>query len=194
MIVIYNNFKGTSPNTPYDPNANKQLSIMLSYLRDTPETSILFEKNIPRKYRKGPSFYIMINLCIKWAQGVELKELLAKDYYKEDEDKIDETIDLLQATISFKIPHLLKPIFDIKNPKSIFISCMRTGATSTTARTMIEMGIARETALYLYNHYFKSISLSGNTTTDYEKAIRDTLKNIYSILPYWIQIQLDYLL
>lgn len=194
LNFIYNNFKGTSPNTPYDPNANKQLSIMLSYLRDTPETSILFEKNIPRKYRKGPSFYIMINLCIKWAQGVELKELLAKAYYKEDEDKIDETIDLLQATISFKIPHLLKPIFDIKNPKSIFISCMRTGATSTTARTMIEMGIARETALYLYNHYFKSISLSGNTTTDYEKAIRDTLKNIYSILPYWIQIQLDYLL
>lgn len=198
LNLIYNNFKGDVPRSPYDCDVSRKIDCMLSYLRDTTETSVMYEKNIPSKYQRGKNFKIMVMQCKKWARGVELKQILGGDYYNlrdgKDEDKIDATIDLLQSTISFKIPLLLKPIFDMKSSQNIFLSCMRAGATETIARTMIEMGIARETALYLYKRYFNNISGSENDKIGNEQIIRDTLKYIYDDVPYWIQVQLDFLL
>ena len=52
----------------------------------------------------------------------KIKRYLNDSRYEGDDgaDNIDETIELLQNTISFSVPLLLKPIFDIKNPESYF--------------------------------------------------------------------------
>ena len=54
----------------------------------------------------------MVSLGLDWANGMKLYDIFNNDRYKGDSgaEKIDETIDLLQQTISFNIPLLLKPI------------------------------------------------------------------------------------
>lgn len=98
---------------------------------------------------------------MKWSLEKSLREILSDKRYEGDSgaDNIDETIELLQNAVSFSIPLLLKPIFDIKNPESCFLICMQAGAFNIPSRYMIEMGIARETAIYLYNEFLKILIL-----------------------------------
>lgn len=125
----------------------------------------------------------------------KLKDILNDSRYEGEDgaDNIDETIELLQNTISFSIPLLLKPIFDIKNPESSFLSCIQLGAFNTASRTMIEMGIARETALYLYDNFFQHINYSSWSKIDIEESIRQIIRDNYRAMSYWIQVQLDFL-
>jgi len=60
-------------------------------------------------------------------------------------------------------------------------------------KTMIELGIPRETALYLYKVAFKG-KQKGSDKKTLEQKIRDRLGNIIETLPYWVQVQLDFLI
>lgn len=113
---------------------------------------------------------------------------------EEGTDNIDETIELLENTISFGIPLLLKPIFDIKNPDSIVLACMQTGAFNTITRTMIEMGIARETAIYLFQNILINVDISSTGKDELEMLIRTTIKENCDKLPYWIKVQVKFLI
>lgn len=76
------------------------------------------------------------------------------DGEKEGMDNIDDTIELLQNAISFKLPLLLKLIYGMKNTQNSILMCMQAGVFSNTVRGMTEMGIPRETACYLYKELF----------------------------------------
>ena len=66
---------------------------------------------------------IMSELSLQWANGKALCEILNNSRYDGDEgaDNIDNTIELLQNTISFNLPLLLKPLYDMKRPESPFL-------------------------------------------------------------------------
>ena len=132
---------------------------------------------------------------MKWSKEVSLHDILQEDKYNGDEgaEEIEKTIQVLQKVVSFNVPLLLKPIFDIKNPDSIFLSCMQAGCIKQETRKMTELGIPRETALYLYANIFKQ---SGEEYTDdeqLENKIRSVLSMHYNELPFWIKSQLDFL-
>lgn len=112
---------------------------------------------------------------------------------EEGMDNIDNTIELLQNTISFSVPLLLKPIYDINAPNSCFLTCLQSGAFDNTTRCMIEMGIPRETALYLLDEVFEGKKFDKEEKIELEIEIRKTIKENYRLLPYWIRIQLDFL-
>ena len=59
---------------------------------------------------------------------------------------------------------------------------------------MIELGIPRETALYLYEVAFKGKQEGSDKKENLEQKIRDRLENIIETLPYWVQVQLDFLI
>ena len=70
--------------------------------------------------------------------------------------------------------------------------CMQSGATNSISRAMIEMGIPRETSLYLYDTIF--FHLNRNEQDELcEEAIREKIKLNYNNLPYWIQVQLSFI-
>ena len=100
---------------------------------------------------------------------------------------------VLQKTVSFDVPLLLKPIFDIQNPKSIFLTCMQAGAVKEEIKLMIELGIPRETALYLYEVGFKGSEEELPQNENMEQIIRTRLRTIIDTLPYWVKVQLDFL-
>ena len=99
-------------------------------------------------------------------------------------DEIEDTIEILQNTISYKVPLLLKPIFDIKNPDSIFLSCMQSGAYNKVSRTLIEIGVPRECALYLNNEFLKDYVVKDKSDTEIEEEIGLKVEKITFVRSY----------
>lgn len=192
---IYTDFDYEIPNTPKEKGAKRKIDNMMRFLRDTSETADVYNKYIPSKYRNGQMRSIMINLCFKWSNGNKLYDILQDKWYdgKEGADNIDNTIELLQNTISYNVPLLLKPIYDMKNPDSCFLTCMQLGAFDNVSRSMIEMGVPRETSLYLFESIFKGKDHLKFSKRETDRFIRNTIKDNYDKLPYWTQVQLDFL-
>lgn len=191
---IYTDFDLIVPKTPSEKGAKNKLNKILKWLRDKEETAFMYKKYIPSLYQNGQSRSIMVSLGLHWANGIKLYDIFNNDRYKGDSgaEKIDETIELLQKTISFNLPLLLKPIYDIKNPDSCFLVCMQLGAINNITRAMIEMGIPRETSLYLFEKIF--LNFKGNEKNELsEENIREIIKQHYDNLPYWIQVQLNFI-
>lgn len=191
---IYTDFDLIVPKTPSEKGAKNKLDNILKWLRDKEETAFMYKKYIPSLYQNGQSRSIMVSLGLYWANGKKLYDIFNNDRYKGDSgaEKIDETIELLQQTISFNLPLLLKPIYDIKNPNSCFLVCMQLGAINNITRAMIEMGIPRETSLYLFEKIF--LNFKGNEKSELsEENIREIIKQHYDNLPYWIQVQLNFI-
>jgi hypothetical protein len=108
-------------------------------------------------------------------------------------EKIDDMIDLLQKYVSFNVPLLLKPIFDMFNPESVFLLCMQTGAYKPFTRRMIEIGIPRETAIFLNSQLFSKRKMDIQDATKIENEIRNVISENFNSLPYWIKVQLDFM-
>lgn len=195
---IYMKYSGTVPGHPTDKRAEKQLADVLKFLRDNESTSHMYESCIPAQYRKGPSRHMLCASCIKWASQKPLSELLTGTYYEGNEgaEHIETTIKLLQETVSFNIPLLIKPVVEMKNKKSPILSCLQTGAYSKPVRRLIEIGVPRELAIELgYDNRFKRIEiLSSENNYDYDVRIKNKLEAILPKLPYWKQVQLSFLL
>lgn len=195
LDAIYTSYSGQVPNTPMEKGAKGQIDKMMKFLRDTVATADMYNKYIPPKYQNGQMRSIMVGLSLQWSKGDKLCDILKESRYDGDEgmDNIDDTIELLQNVISFNLPLLLKPIYDIKNPQSSFLTCMQAGAFSNIVRGMIEMGIPRETALYLYKELFGEKECKEENRLELEQIIRTKIQHEYKILPYWVQVQLDFL-
>lgn len=112
----------------------------------------------------------------------------------EGADNIDNTIELLQNTISFNLPLLLKPLYDMKQPESPFLKCVQVGAFGVVERCMIEMGIPRESALFLYKEIFGGKEIKVEHRLELEQIIREKIRLEYKNIPYWIRVQLDFLI
>ena len=195
LDAIYTTFEGQVPDTPVEKGAKGKIDKIMRFLRDTEETSDMYSKYVPDMYQNGKMRSIMVGLSIKWANGEKLREILSDSRYDGEDgmDNIDNTIELLQNTISFSLPLLLRPIYDMWKPESCFLTCMQAGAFSNIVRCMIEMGIPRETALFLYEELFDEKDCSEEDKLKLDKIVREKVQQGYSELPYWIRVQLDFL-
>ena len=53
LETIYTKFDGQVPISPYEKGAKSKLDNMIRFLRDTDETSSMYVKHIPEKFRNG---------------------------------------------------------------------------------------------------------------------------------------------
>ena len=189
---VYETFAEQVPVIPLERGAKAKIDRMLKFMRETPETSAMYERHIPKEFRRGSKRSMLVDLCMKWSKEIPLCEILSDKKYEDDNgaDEIENTIYALQNIVSFHVPLLLKPIFDIKNPESPFLACMQAGAVHPTTRKMVELGIPRETAIYLYQIIYKDKRDIENIG---EKDIRKNILEKFDGLPYWVKIQLDFL-
>lgn len=195
LDAIYTSFEGQVPDTPMEKGAKGKIDKIMRFLRDTEETSDMYSKYIPDMYKNGKMRSIMVGLSLKWANGEKLSEILSDSRYDGEDgmDNIDNTIELLQNTISFSLPLLLRPIYDMWKPESCFLTCMQAGAFSNIVRCMIEMGIPRETALFLYEELFEEKDCTEEDKLELDRIVREKVQQGYNELPYWIRVQLDFL-
>lgn len=196
LDYIYNEYDGKLPNTPMEKGAKSKLDKAMRFLRENDVTAEMYNKNIPSTYRKRTMRSIMSSLSLQWATGKALCEILNNSRYEGDDgaDNIDSTIELLQNTISYNLPLLLKPLYDMKQSESPFLKCMQVGAFGVVERCMIEMGVPRESALYLYKEIFDEKEIKVENRLELEQIIREKIRLEYKNIPYWIQVQLDFLI
>lgn len=134
-------------------------------------------------------FYSLSITAVKWMKENTLHDILNTTYHN-DMSKINSTIRTIQNTISFGLPMLLKPLYDITNPGCMVLRFIEMGAYNPVPRKMIELNIPRETALFLSKKYFSN-EINSQIT---EGQIVDKLKSIAPNLDYWIKIQLEHLI
>ncbi|WP_435255513.1 DEAD/DEAH box helicase [Tenacibaculum sp. A30] len=130
---------------------------------------------------------LLFSICItaiKWSKEVPLKQLI----YDHDEDKIEDLISNIQNKISYGIPVLLKPIYDMVNEEHSFLTFMEMGAYKPITRKLIEYNIPRETSVFLSNNYLNSDNFES------KEEIIDRISSIYDELNYWIQVQIEHIL
>ncbi len=191
---IYSNFKGKVPSCPTERGAKSRLSEILKFLRDTESTSSMYEKYIPEHYRRGKTRGLLCATCIKWSSEKPLPEILSGSYFDGDDadTHIENTIKLLQDTVSFSVPLLIKPIIEMRNENSSMVACLQAGAYKRSTRKMIEIGVPRELAILLSN----TVSFDASedmSSYDYDMFVRGRIKEVLPTLRYWEQVQLDFL-
>lgn len=192
---IYQNYSEDVPDFPLKRGVKAKLNRMLKFLRDTPETSLMYLRNIPNQLRRGSGRSFLCDLCMLWTKEISLHDILSAGKYSQGKisDEIENTIEILQNIVAYRVPLLLKPIFDIKNPDSMFLSCMQAGAYNKISKTLISIGIPRECALYLNDRLFKEYDSTNKDDITIEEDIRNILSSKMHELPYWIQVQLEFL-
>ena len=67
------------------------------------------------------------------------------------------------------------------------------GAFDTMERCMIEMGIPQETALWLFKEKHIGEDIQGGNKLELERDIRNKARENYLQFPYWIRVQLEFL-
>lgn len=196
LDIIYRKYNGGVPKTIYEKNIKNKIDGLFEFLRDTPETRLMFYRHIPEKFGTGRGKAYLINMIFDWTRGVPLKNVFSTNYYsgEDAQDRIEDTIKVLENTVSYDIPLLLKPIFDIKDPEGSFLSSIQVGATDAMTRKMIEMGVPRDTAITLMDDYFELSEKTYADTNEVEGLVLTALSRHYDKLPYWIKIQVDYLI
>ena len=143
-----------------------------------------------RRYFKADNDKVLLSNCINaehWLKEWPLRKILGSDYY-DNSDKIEKTISVLQNAVSFGLPMLLKPIYDIKSEKSMFLRFIEMGAHRPATRRMIELNVPRETAIILTDKYFGSCISDDE---DVDAMLRSKIKSVYGELDFWDQVQLE---
>jgi hypothetical protein len=134
------------------------------------------------------------SVCVtasKWLRETPLKEILNNEYYNQSPDRVEEAINICYNKISFGMPMLIKPLFDINASDRMFLRFIEMGAFRPITRRMIEMNIPRETSIYLSQNYFEEYMNKDDFSDD---VIVSRLLKIKDNLDYWTLIQLDTIL
>lgn len=170
------------PTSPAEFRLSYQLKDILSIFRN--EFPIYYDKyfGVP----DVPGKDILLQKCIlaeNWLKEKTLAEIFSDRFYDSSE-KIDDTISFVQNKISYGLPLLLKPLYDIKEPDSMFTRFIELGAYKPLTRKLIELSIPRETAIFLNNNFeFKNI--------DNKQELTSQLREIREKLSYWYKVQLS---
>jgi hypothetical protein len=132
-----------------------------------------------------PNKDVLLQKCIlaeNWLKEKTIAETFSAPFY-DSSDKIDDTISFLQNKISYGLPLLLKPLYDIKEPDGMFTRFIEIGAYKPLTRRLIELNIPRETAIFLSNNFeFEDIN-NRDSLINQIRLIRDRLS-------YWHKVQL----
>ncbi|TGK77537.1 DEAD/DEAH box helicase [Leptospira montravelensis] len=153
------------------------------------EFRIYFDRYI--KIQDVPNKENLYSFCINatsWLHQIPLSEILSNSFF-DNSEKIDKAIAQLQNDVTYGLPMLLKPIYDILAPNEPFLRYIETGAYLPITRILIEHNVPRETAIYLTN------TISNNFQNQEEISftkIKDEIEKQRDKLPYWLNIQLNF--
>lgn len=177
----------TIPTSASEANISYKLKAVLTLIKD--EFSIYYKRyfGVENSFRKdGTEIDKLLQSCIlaeNWLKEKTLADIFSDRYYDESEN-IDIAIGFLQNKISYGLPLLLKPLYDIKEPEGMFTRFIEIGAYKPLTRRLIELNIPRETAIFLSSNFeFQDI--------DNRDLLIKQIRTIRESLSYWYKVQLN---
>lgn len=175
------------PTSASESNISYRLkSVLLKLKADFPVYYYRYfgiENTLNASGRESDNILRMCILTEKWLKEKSLFELFSDDYY-DTPAKIEKTISDLQNKISYGLPLLLKPIYDMIEPEGMFTRFVELGAFMPVTRKFIELNIPRETAIFL-THNFQF------TDVEDKHSLMRQLRTVKPQLSYWHQVQLN---
>ncbi len=173
------------PSTPMEGNfVNDFISVIEKMQSEVPYYFNKYLKGYDAKSKRTKSMLIAAK---KWALGSKLKEII--DWADPTNDDINARIENINTKIMHSIPKLLRPLIDIQNAQNPILTYLEMGAWKPETRRMIELGIARETAVSINRETVDLSLLEDNKVSD--NLLVGAIKKIYKKLNYWEQLQLD---
>lgn len=73
------------------------------------------------------------------------------------------------------------------------VTCLQAGAYKRSTRKMIEIGVPRELAINLNSLLFPTEISDDISAYDFELLVRGKIQEALPTLPYWEQVQLEFL-
>jgi superfamily II DNA/RNA helicase len=178
--LFLNQNKYILPTSPSEFNISYKLKDILLFLQD--QFSAYYSRYFD-VYNGEKD--ILLQKCIladQWLREWPLANILSNSYYNNTE-RIEDAISFLEGKISYGLALLLKPLYDIKEPESIFPRFVEMGAYLPMTRRLIELNIPRETAIYLNRNF-------NFPESDNKKELISHIRAIRNRLPYWYETQL----
>lgn len=177
----------TIPTSASETGISYKLKAILNLIRNN--FPIYYKRyfGIENSFKKdGTEIDKLLQSCIlaeNWLKEKTLADIFSDRYYDESEN-IDNAIGFLQNKVSYGLPLLLKPLYDIKEPDGMFTRFIEIGAYKPLTRRLIELNIPRETAIFLSENFeFKDI--------DNREYLTRQIRMIRSSLSYWHKVQLN---
>jgi len=126
----------------------------------------------------------LIKLALDWSQEKPLSNILATRMREVTEDKIEDHIELINQSVCYQLPKLLKPIIGLQDNENPLLSFMEYGAHTIGVKRMIEMGISREDAILIKKTFHDSFDDKN------DEEIKKILFNNLKTLHVWTQNQI----
>ncbi len=174
------------PKTPFHSDLVANLTAVVKRISElTPSYFFRYLGDVPEKYIKW------VAICSqKWATERPLKEIIGWVSKGEDLtwEVIDKRLALLLNAVVYDLPKLIRPVVmmqDLENPLLGFIEL---GAYRPDSRRLIELGLARETAIRCTSKFSAIIDTPASDTELLTAAVASAQQ-----LSFWDQFQVDQL-
>ena len=179
----------TLPNTPFDQNViGLMMSAMQRLMRIAP---YYYDRYLGERNEKR--IYSIVLTAMRWAQEKPLKDVIGWGE-SVDPKKIDSRLHDLNKAVAFDLPKLLRPLFNMKDPANPLLTEIEMGAYKPAPRRLIELGLARETAIRLLEPLGDpNAFMSADETID-DNLLMSRIRAVYETLSYWERIQVSPLL
>jgi len=175
------------PTSANEPGLSYKIKALLQAIKSHCPVYYFKYFGIENSFRKdGTEIDKLLQYCIlseNWLKEKTLAEIFSDKFYDSSE-KIDDAISFVQNKISYGLPLLLKPLYDIKEPEGMFTRFIELGAYKPLTRKLIELSIPRETAIYLNSNF-------SFTNIDNKQELINQLRAIRNDLSYWHKVQLS---
>lgn len=170
---------------PTDPNVHNlsyKLKVVILFIRE--HFPIYYEKYFAVPEIEGRDMILSkCYLIEKWIREKPLFDFFTNSYY-DDPANIEKDISFIQNKVSYGLPLMIKPLYDIKTPDSLFTRFLEMGAYTPITRKLIDLNIPRETAIYLKTNY-------QIENIEERKLMIQQIRKLREKLPYWYKIQLE---
>lgn len=115
--------------------------------------------------------------------------MLANPFIDSHPNELDSAIGMIEGKVAYSLPNLLAPIYGAKSVDATILTCMEAGSFNPFVRKLMDLGIARETALRIQP---PSKGRSGPSNDVYLNLV-EYVKSIASSLEKWDRIQIPFL-
>lgn len=147
LYNIYNDINQPLPTSIFEGNLYQNLLNWMSILKQ--HFPYYFNRYLGR-IDSDTYLYGIAKSAESWMREKPLFEILSHRFGTEDnsiDEKIDTEIEKLSKYVSYGLPMLLKPVYDLNKRKTSIISFIELGMHTPIARYLADRGVPRETAI-----------------------------------------------
>jgi len=170
------------PNFPLERGFDDRLKAVLDRLQSL--TPYYYQKYLGTE----PNSLISVLISARrWSAEEPLSAILSwgRDRYSEvTAADIEYRLELIQSTVMYDLPKLLRPIALMQNPENPLLSYMELGAHRAETRTLIQQGLPREPSRVVVDYWRRTRMTNAFSQLSLE-AIPDLLRSTLPALNRW---------